>query len=168
MQIVYRYAEARLASGESQMEGIQPDRGQEERRNFSWHTVFFGFLRSRRRQVRRDGETEPLYTDWHHPWLFFLSIGTMLLSCMDAFFTLQLLERGAIEMNPVMDAVIGHSAFTFTVSKMLLTGFGILTLVFLSRARFMNRFRTGLILTMFFSFYCCLVCYEFVYLLKNL
>ena len=58
-----------------------------------------------------------------------------------------------------MDAVIGQSALMFTVSKMLLTGFGILTLVFLSRARFMNRFRTGLILTIFFSFYCCLVCY---------
>lgn len=90
----------------------------------------------------------------------------MILSCMDAFFTLQLLARGAIEINPIMDAVIGQSALVFTVSKMLLTAFGILTLVFLSRARFMNRLRTGIILTVFFAFYCCLVCYEFVYLLK--
>jgi hypothetical protein len=149
------------------MEGIQRNRDRDERRNFSWLTVFFGFLRSRRRDKRRDTEAESIYSDWHHPWLFFLAIGTMLLSCMDAFFTLQLISRGAIEINPVMDAVIGQSALMFTVSKMLLTAFGILTLVFLSRAKFMNRLRTGLILTVFFSFYCCLVCYEFVYLLSH-
>ena len=65
----------------------------------------------------------------------------MILSCMDAFFTLQLLDRGAIEINPVMDAVIGRGTLSFAVTKMLLTGLGILTLVFLSRARFMNRLR---------------------------
>lgn len=149
------------------MEGIQQSREEADRRNFSWQTVFYGFFLSRRRGHRRGDESEPLYTDWHHPWLFFLAIGTMILSCLDAFFTLQLLARGMIEINPIMDAVIGQSALMFTVSKMLLTAFGILTLVFLSRARFMNRFRTGLILTVFFTFYCCLVCYEFVYLLMH-
>ena len=149
------------------MEGIDQCREEADRRIFTWRTVFFGFLLSRRRGNRRDEEGESLYSDWHHPWLFFLAIGTMILSVVDAFFTLQLLARGAIEINPIMDAVIGQSALMFTVSKMLLTGFGILTLVFLSRARFMNRFRTGLILTIFFSFYCCLVCYEFVNLLRT-
>ena len=47
-------------------------------------------------------EDEPLFTDYHHPWLFFLATGIMLLSCFDAFFTLQLLDRGAVEINPVM------------------------------------------------------------------
>ena len=149
------------------MEGIEQCREEADRRTFTWRTVFYGFFLSRRRGNRRDEEGEPLYSDWHHPWIFFLAIGTMILSCVDAFFTLQLLARGAIEINPVMDAVIGQSALAFIVSKMLLTGFGILTLVFLSRARFMNRFRTGLILTTFFTFYCCLVCYEFVSLVRH-
>ena len=52
----------------------------------------------------------------------------------------------------------------FTASKMLLTGFGILALVFLARTRFFNRLRTGLFLTAFFSFYAVLICYEFVLL----
>jgi hypothetical protein len=160
-------ATAILHRDRGHMEGIDQCREEADRRRFGWRTVFFGFILSRRRAHRRDEEDEPLYSDWHHPWLFFLAIGTMILSCVDAFFTLQLLARGAIEINPIMDAVIGQSAFLFTVSKMLLTGFGILTLVFLSRARFMNRFRTGLILTVFFSFYCCLVCYEFVSLLGH-
>ena len=139
-----------------------------DRRSFSWRTVFYGFMRSRRRSLRRASEAEPLFTDWHHPWLFFLAVGTMILSCMDAFFTLQLLDRGAVEINPVMDAAIGQSTLFFAASKVSMTGFGILVLVFLSRARFMDRIRTGLILTVFFSFYACLVCYEFVYLLSQM
>lgn len=139
-----------------------------DRRTFSWRTVFFGFFRSRRRATRRGAEAEPLFSDWHHPWLFFLATGTMLLSCLDAFFTLQLLDRGAVEVNPVMAAMIGHGTLPFAASKMLLTGLGILALVFLSRLKFMNRMRTGLILTIFFSFYACLVCYEFVLLIRQL
>jgi len=139
-----------------------------DRRIVSWRTVLFGFFRSRRHATRRGAEEEPVFTDWHHPWLFFLSVGIMLLSCLDAFFTLQLLDRGAIEINPIMAAVIGKSATTFAVSKMVLTGFGILALVFLAKARFMNRFRTGLILTVFFSFYAVLVCYQFVTLIRQL
>lgn len=145
---------------------LDENRDSDDRREFSWRTVFFGFLRSRRRDTRRGSEDAPLYTDWHHPWLFFLATGTMLLSCMDAFFTLQLLDRGAIEMNPAMAVMIGQGTLAFAATKMLLTGLGILILVFLSQTRMFNLMRTGLVLTMFFTFYACLVCYEFIYLLN--
>jgi hypothetical protein len=138
------------------------DRSELERRSFGWRTVFFGFLRSRRRLTRRDSESEPLYTDWHHPWLFFLATGTMLLSCADAFLTLQLIDHGMYEANPAMQAVMAQSTLLFTSTKLAMTAFGILVLVFLAKTRFMNRIRTGLILTIFFSFYACLVCYELV------
>ena len=143
-------------------------RTEDDRRATSWRTVVYGFMRSRRRGTRRDTEAEPIYTDWHHPWLFFLAVSIMLMSCIDAFLTLQLLDRGAIEINPVMAAVIGHSAMAFAVSKMVLTGFGILALVFLSKSRFFNRIRTGLLLTFFFSVYAVLICYEFVNLMNRL
>ncbi len=139
-----------------------------DRRGFSWRTVIFGFLRSRRRDKRRTAEDEPLFTDWHHPWLFFLATGIMLLSCFDAFLTLQLLDLGAVEINPVMAAVIDKGTLTFAVTKMLLTSIGILALVFLARSMFMKRIRTGLFLTLFFSFYAVLVCYEFVYLMQQI
>jgi len=148
------------------VESLDENRDSDDRREFSWRTVFFGFLRSRRRDTRRGSEDAPLYTDWHHPWLFFLATGTMLLSCMDAFFTLQLLDRGAIEMNPAMAVMIGQGTLAFAATKMLLTGLGILILVFLSQTRMFNLMRTGLVLTVFFIFYACLVCYEFIYLLN--
>ena len=143
-------------------------RMEQDRREFSWRTVCFGFMRSRRHAVRRDADAEPIFTDWHHPWLFFLATGIMVMSSLDAFFTLQLLDRGAYEANPVMASVMDSGTAAFAASKMALTGFGILALVFLSRTRFFNMLRTGLFLTAFFSFYAVLICYEFVNLMNRL
>lgn len=92
----------------------------------------------------------------------------MLLSSVDAFLTLQLIERGAFEANPLMAAVLERGTGIFAATKMALTGFGILALVFLARSRFFNRIRTGLFLTGFFGCYAVLVCYEFVILIERL
>lgn len=139
-----------------------------DRRQFSWRTVFYGFLRSRRRTARRDDEDEVIFLDWHHPWLFFLAVGIMLLSCLDAFLTIKLIEFGMVEANPIMAGMMGVSTASFAATKMLLTAFGILTIVFLAKARFMDRFRIGALLTVLFSGYACLICYEIVSLLKLL
>ena len=138
------------------------------RRAFSWSTALFGFLRSHRRTLRRAEDADSLFTDWHHPWLFFLAVGIMVLSCVDAFMTLRLLEHGMVEANPVMAAMLDQGIGRFSASKFALTGIGVLTLVFLARTVFMNLMRTGLLLTIFFSIYCCLVCYQFVHLLRVL
>jgi hypothetical protein len=128
----------------------------------------FGFLRSRRRNARRSEEGEVLFLDRHHPWIFFLATGTMLLSVTDAFMTLQLLNLGMIEANPIMARVLEHGTASFVASKLALTAFGILTLVYLAKARFLNRIRAGLFLTALFSGYACLVCYQIVQLLHLL
>ena len=137
-------------------------RSSADRREFSWRTVVYGFTLSRRHAHRRIADNEVIFLDWHHPWLFFLATGTMLLSCADAFLTLQLIDRGMIEANPVMNALMAHGTVMFTSLKLAMTAFGIFVLVYLAKARFMNRLRTGLFLTTFFTFYSCLVCYELV------
>ncbi len=146
-------------------ERMSEKRTAEDRRRFDWRTVLYGFLRSRRRQLRRNADADVIFIDWHHPWLFFLAVGTMLLSCTDAFLTVVLLDLGMVEANPVMASLLGQGTALFAATKMAFTGFGILTLVFLSKSRFLDRFRTGLILTIFFMAYACLVCYEIVNLL---
>jgi len=147
---------------------ISESRVDDERRQFSWRTVFFGFIRSRRHAHRRLIDDDVVFLDWHHPWLFFLATGTMLLSSADAFLTLQLIDRGMIEANPFMQAVMSQSTALFASTKLALTAFGIFVLVFLAKSKFLNRFRTGIFLTIFFSFYACLVCYEVVNLLRML
>lgn len=157
--------ECGLSNGES-TDSANEKRRLEDRRRFSWRTVVFGYLRSRRRGHRRGAEPPAVFIDWHHPWLFILATGTMLLSTLDAFFTLHLLEHGATEVNPVMAIAIELGPFAFAASKMLLTGIGLLLVVFAARSRLFNRFRTGLVLTMFFTMYACLVCYQSVLLLR--
>ena len=139
-----------------------------DRRLFSWRTVAYGFVLSRRRAHRRESDETVIFLDWHHPWLFFLATGTMLLSCADAFLTLKLMELGMIEANPLMGAVMAQGTAVFTSAKLAMTAVGILMLVFLAKARFLNRIRTGLFLTTLFSFYACLVCYELVHLFRLL
>ena len=140
------------------------------RRTFSWRTALFGFLRSHRRTLRRaeEAHAESVFIDWHHPWLFFLAVGIMLLSCVDAFMTLRLLEHGMVEVNPIMAVMLERGTASFSASKFAITGIGVLILVFLARTYFMNLLRTGLLLTVFFSIYSCLVCYQFVHLLRVL
>ena len=71
---------------------------------------------------RREADGDVVFLDWHHPWLFFLSVGIMLLSCTDAFLTLRLIDHGMIEANPVMAAMMGIGTPFFAVSKILMTG----------------------------------------------
>lgn len=139
-----------------------------DRRVFSWRTLVCGLLWSRRRNFRRDEDAGIPFSDWYHPWLFFLAVGTMLMSCLDAFLTLRLLDQGMYEANPVMAAFLEQGVASFALSKVFLTGTGILILVYLARVRFLNFLRTGLFLTLFFSLYASLVCYEFVNLLRYL
>jgi hypothetical protein len=162
------YGQERSAGLMKMSEAIVDKRATTGRRVFTWKTIVFGFARSRRHNLRRELDAEVIFLDWHHPWLFFLAVGTMIMSCLDAFMTLQLLERGMVEVNPVMAAILGQGTTTFAVSKMLMTGTSILILVFLAKSRFLNRFRTGLFLTAFFSFYACLICYEFVFLIRDM
>lgn len=145
---------------------IENNREDNERREFGWRTVLYGFALSRRHTHRREADYDVIFLDWHHPWLFFLSVGTMLLSCADAFLTLLLLERGMIEANPFMQAAMNQGTGVFISTKLAMTALGIFVLVFLAKAHFLNRFRTGLFLTAFFSAYACLICYELVNLFR--
>ena len=147
-------------------EVLSEQRAATDRRNLSWRTVVYGFLLSRRRMHRRVADADVVFLDWHHPWLFFLSVGTMMLSVTDAFLTLQLVQRGMVEINPFMQMAMVKGTDVFVGSKLALTAAGIFTLVFLAKFSFLNRFRTGLFLTAFFSGYAMLVCYELVSLFK--
>lgn len=154
---------------EAAMESVNLDqRTCADRRTLTWRTAVYGFILSRRHGHRRSAETNVLFLDWHHPWLFFLAVGTMILSCADAFLTLQLLDRGMSEVNPAMAALLGAGTATFAAVKLGMTACGIFMLVFLSKVHFLNRFRTGLFLTAFFSGYATLVCYELVNLFELL
>lgn len=141
------------------------ERRETDRRRFGPRTVIYGFFRSRRRQARRAGDRQHPFSDWHHPWLLFLGIGVMAMSAADAFLTLRLLDWGAVEINPVMRVLIDTDVQWFVSTKLVLTGLGLMLLVYTSRVLLFRRFRAGLLITAFFCGYACLLCYEYLGLL---
>ena len=108
----------------------QPSRQHADRRRSS----FLGFINGaiihcRRRSPRRATDTGAYYVDWYDERLFIVTIGIFLLSCLDAFFTLILLSKGAEEINPFMAILLEHGIRTFVYTKLAITGIGLVFLV---------------------------------------
>jgi hypothetical protein len=84
-------------------------------------------LIGRRAGGRRDGERDFVYVDRPGVWIVLAFAAVLALSLFDAWFTLDLLKRGATEANPVMRAALdlGDGAFVLikTGITILATGF---------------------------------------------
>jgi len=86
-------------------------------------------LRGRRRCGRREEEREFVYVDRPGGWMMTAFAVLVGLSLLDAWYTLDLLKRGATEANPVMKLALDVSDQAFVVIK---TGITILGAAFLS------------------------------------
>jgi hypothetical protein len=125
-----------------------------ERRQRIWWSVVYGSFRPRRRRpTRRLDDATYHGLDWHGAHLWAVSIGILILSVVDAFLTVNLLSRGAIEVNPFMAVVVGRNVTLFAGLKMAITGLCVTLMVFLARYRFLQVVRVEVIL------YCVLAAY---------
>lgn len=75
--------------------------------------------------------------------------------------TVTLLSGGAIEVNPVMAAVVYKSTALFAALKMAMTGSGVMLMVFLARYRFMRVVRVEVVMYAILVAYVGLLGYEF-------
>jgi len=108
------------------------------RRHHSWRTLTYcGFQgRGRRRHARRSEYN--YYLDWYAPRLVFTGIAVLVMSSLDAVFTLMLLDRGAYEANYFMALLVETSDELFVVVKMAVTAFGTLILLMHSHFQIMG------------------------------
>jgi len=137
-------------------------RGRTDRRGRIWWSVLYGgFHPRRRRPPRRLSELRFHSLDWHAPHLLAVAIGILLLSVADALMTVTLLSGGAIEVNPIMAAVVYKSAAVFATVKMAMTGCGVMLLVILARYRFMRVVRVDRVMYAVLIIYSVLLGYEY-------
>jgi len=134
-------------------------RGGEDRRRTTLRTFVQSGITPRRRGGRRAGEHH-LPIDWHEPYLLFVALTILLLNVLDAFFTLTLLTAGAKEANPLIAFVLDQHPKLFALTKMGLTGVGVLVLVAVARARLFNVMRVGNLLHAVLVGYVTLIAYE--------
>jgi hypothetical protein len=141
---------------------IQERRERAERRHrLLWSVVYGSFNPRRRTPSRRFDDSRYHSLDWHAPHLLAVAIGILLLSFADAFLTLVLLQGGASEVNPIMEALIYRSVAMFAGLKMAMTSASVVLMVFLARYRFMRLLRVEWVLYAVFIAYASLIGYEF-------
>ncbi|MDJ0523351.1 MAG: DUF5658 family protein [Planctomycetota bacterium] len=78
-------------------------------------------LWGRRRGSRRDGEADFTYVDRPGTWIILAFASVVGLSLLDAWYTLDLLKRGATEANPVMRMALEISDQAFVLIKAVVT-----------------------------------------------
>jgi hypothetical protein len=132
-----------------------------DRRRRVWWSVLYGNFNPRRRAPpRRLDQSHYHSVDWHSAHLLAVAIGISLLSVVDAFMTLILLQGGADEVNPIMALVVYRSVAVFAALKMALTSLGVVFMVFLARYRFMRRLPVAWVLYGVLVAYTSLIGYE--------
>ena len=142
-------------------------RSRSDRRRNIWRSIYYGHFNPRRRTPPRRLNEFGLHSlDWYSSHLFAVAVGIALLSVVDAFLTMILLQGGADEVNPIMALVIYHSVTAFAALKMLMTSLSIILMVFLARYRFLRLFRVEWALYGSLLAYISLISYE-VGLLKS-
>ncbi|MGH8584331.1 MAG: DUF5658 family protein [Gammaproteobacteria bacterium] len=136
-----------------------PRRG--DRRQTSWRAMLYGAWRGRRVDERRCG-LEAGYVDRYGPWVTVPAVILCLLSAADALLTLQLVARGARELNPLMGFMLGIGRDAFVGSKLVLVTSATLILVMHKNFRLFKRFSGAGCLRIITAGFAVLVAYECV------
>lgn len=120
--------------------GDEKRRGRDRRTNHKKRLKYI-FFNGRREGVRRNEDrARVLIFDRYNPKLFATITAILMLSILDALFTLILIENGSSELNPVMAYFLQYGVLPFIVAKYFLTSIGVVVLlifknVFLTRAK---------------------------------
>ena len=135
-----------------------------DRRLHSWRTVTYCGLqgRGRRRQARRCEYN--YYLDWYDTKLVFTGLAVLVMSCLDALFTLTLLGRGASEANYFMARLLETSDELFITVKVAVTAFGIIFLLMHSHFRILRIISGKQLLQLLVGVYGLLIAYELLLL----
>jgi Domain of unknown function (DUF5658) len=133
-----------------------------DRRRKLMFSLLYGGLRPRRRTGRRVEDHHRPIIDWHGPGLLTSAVLVLVLCVIDAFLTLWLMTNGAIEANPLMAPLVDGDGRGFAITKLALTGGGILTMVAMANFRVFRLIRVGSLVHTILVAYLALVCYELV------
>ncbi len=111
---------------------------------------------------RRAGEHRRRYfVDRFSPAMFTFVLMLLMASIVDAILTIQLIEAGATEINPLMDRLLDHGILAFVLGKYALTVAGLpLLLILKNFYLFGTRFRVGYLIPAIVVLYAILIGYQ--------
>jgi hypothetical protein len=101
------------------------------------------------------------FVDRFSPAMFVVVLMLLTASIVDAILTIQLIQAGAEEINPVMDRLLDHGILAFVLGKYALTVTGLpLLLIFKNFYLFGTRFRVGYLIPAIVVLYGVLIGYQ--------
>ena len=107
------------------------------------------FFRGKRKKLRRTEDSRQITVfDYYQPTLLITILIVLSLSLLDAALTLMLLEKGAVELNPVMHYYISLGPAIFVIVKYSITALALLIILVL-HAIVSTRYRIGSLLLPF-------------------
>lgn len=125
-----------------------------------WHFL----LRGRRRMLRRASDQRGVCLDWHPTGLWIVALGILVLSALDAAFTLTLVQYGASEANPLLRPLLERDRHEFINLKLLLTAVPLVLLVAHSRLVIYRYIRVERIIHGLLLVYLVVIAYELLLL----
>lgn len=127
------------------------------------------WLTGRRAAVRRNEDEQRAYRiDRHSYRTLAVILLIVMLSIIDAILTLHLVDRGATELNPIMDYSLGHGPLTFFWVKYMLTSVALIIILTNKTAYLFNtRFQVKILFIVFLVPFVLVIQWE-LYLLFNL
>lgn len=155
---------SQIAQLKTDVEFSSDCRRKQQRRKKTTNPLSLSSWRGQRYQGRRKIDFTYPYVDRYHPSLMALCIALLLLNCADAFLTLQLMQHGAVEMNPVMRFFMQWNDSAFVIAKLSLSSLSIILLVAHYHFRWISIIRVSHVLYVFIAGYLMLFFYE-LYLL---
>jgi hypothetical protein len=144
------------------------NRSGKDRRTKSGFNIRSLLSGGKREKIRRQEDIRRIfYVDQFSPRLFITITAIVFLCALDALLTLNLLHRGAYEVNPVMAFFLEFGPYTFFTCKYLLTIIPVIVLLMFRNINLrMIKIRTRTVLYIMAVFYILVVVWE-LYLIFN-
>ncbi len=134
-----------------------------DRRNRSmWRRAVLS-MSGQRRYARRAEDRANYYVDHYNIRWLGVTAAILVLCCLDAVFTLNLIQQGiAVEANPLMKALIEHDLQLFFLIKYLVTAAGVFVLLSHKNFYLFRSVRVGHVLLGLLVMYALLIKYELI------
>ncbi len=135
----------------------RPDR--RDRPTSPWDALFGRRRRGRHRRATDDRRL--VFVDRSSAWVFLLILLLLIMTIVDGLITLDLLDTGCEEANPLMRYLLERGQMAFLLGKYILTAIGLPFLIaFKNHRLFRTRFRVGYLIPAFVSLYFLLLYYQ--------
>jgi len=140
---------------------VMDNRHQDRRSETPFFSLYqIGIKTGRRMSERRLNIKAPVYVDRYAGHLMLCVICIMILSSLDAFFTLNILVKGGEEINPFMAILIEDSVSKFIGVKLALTSLGLVLLTMHHNVLLTEKIRVRHVKYSILSGYTVLIGYE--------